>query len=196
MSAGLYRIILSLIVAAVLALNVAAETIDDSPEAVSLYAKGKRLLREKNWFDAANVFGELEARFPGSSNIDLYVFNRAKARFYLGEYSDAAAGFSYFISRFPDSPFLPHAHYFLGDARYLRGEVNRAIRSYLKAYELSATKDLDDLLLASLVAAFRSATSINLSAADFRRPAGGEGVCPDQTTGGDSHSARRTRTGQ
>ncbi len=169
MATGLYKIIATVMICAALVCPVAAEDITDSPDAVSLYTKGKRLLREKSWFDAAGVFQELEGRFPGSPNMDLFIFNRAKAKYYLGEYSEAAAGFNYFISRYPESPSLAYAYHFLGNTLYLRGDVNRAVRAYMKAYEVTGDADLNQLLVASLVSAFRSAASVSLGEADFDR---------------------------
>jgi branched-chain amino acid transport system substrate-binding protein len=152
-----------------LGLRVKADTIDDSPEAVSLYAKGQRQLREGNFFDAVKTFAELEARFANSKNLDLFVYNRAKARYYLGNYSEASAAFSYFISRFTTSPILPYAHFFLGNSLYLNGEVNKGVKEYLRAYRLSEDPDLDKLLVSSLVSAFRHATTISLGAPDLEQ---------------------------
>ncbi|UCG60493.1 MAG: penicillin-binding protein activator [Candidatus Zixiibacteriota bacterium] len=168
MIASKFYTVLALILAGILLTDpAAAENLNDSPDAVALYARGKRLMREKNWFDAADVFQELEGRFPGSPNIDLFVFNRAKARFHLGEHSEAAAGFNYFVSRFPESPVIAHAYHFLGNALYLKGDINRAVRAYLTAYRLSRNPELTQLVSASLLGAFRNASSLSLGAADF-----------------------------
>jgi len=169
MPTGPFRTIIAVIAVLVLAGAAVGETIDDSPDAVTLYAKGKRLMREKNWFDAANVFQELEGRFPASPNLDLFIFNRAKSSLYLGEFSEAAAGFEYFIARYPSSTLLAYAYHFMGNAQYMKGDVNRAVGAYLKAYEITNNSALGDLLVASLVAAFRGAASISLSEADFDR---------------------------
>lgn len=169
MLAGRYRILIAAILTAALAVPALADNINDSPDAVSLYARGKRFMRERNWFDAATVFQELEARFPDSPNLDLFVFNRAKARLYLGEHSEAAAGFDYFIARYPGSPLVAYAYHFLGNALYVKGEVNRAVRSYFKAYEITDDRNLRSLLVASLVGAFRTAASISLGKDDFIR---------------------------
>ena len=94
MATGRKIIIASLCLVVLLASAPAAEIIDDSPEVVSLYEKGKRLLREKNWFEAVDVFQELEARFPSAPNAHQFVFKRAKARYHLADYSEAIAGFN------------------------------------------------------------------------------------------------------
>ncbi len=169
MASRFYTVLVVLIVSAALVCPVSGDDIDDTPEAVSLYARGKRLMREKSWFDAARVFQELEGRFPNSPNLDLFIFNRAKARYYLAEYDAAAAGFNYFITRFPGSPSVAHAYHFLGNATYLKGDVNRAVRAYLSAYELTSDAYLEELLVASLVGAFRNAASVSLGEVDFEQ---------------------------
>ncbi len=152
-----------------LTIQASADTLDDAPEAVSLYAKGQRQLREGNYFDAVKTFAELEARFADSKNLDLFVFNRAKARYYLGNYSEASAAFSYFISRFVASPLLPYAHFFLGNSFYLNNEVSKGVREYLRAYRLSTYPDLDKLLVATLTSAFKNASTLSLGEADLEQ---------------------------
>lgn len=144
-----------------------AEVIDDDPEVVSLYAKGKRMLREKAYFEAANIFEELEARFPNSKNVDLFIFNRSKANLYGGNHSEAIAGFQYFISKFNNSELTSYAYLFLGNAYYLKGNVDRAVKSYIKGYQISSEKNLDNQLLASLKSAFENAGSVSLNESDL-----------------------------
>ena len=89
-----------------------AESLDDQPEVVSEYARAKRLMREGDYLEASRVFRQLSARFPDSRNIDLFLFNRAKADLYFGNHDEALAGFGNFIRRFPNSPFAAHAYFF------------------------------------------------------------------------------------
>ena len=110
------HVIVALLVVAATTVTVAAEVIDDAPEAVTLYARGKRMMREGDWFQASKIFEELAGRFSTSNNLDLFVFNRAKAEYYLGQYDKAVAGFSFFVRRFPKSAELPHAWFFRGNA--------------------------------------------------------------------------------
>lgn len=167
MPVWIYRILVSFYLVAFFATGTLAEDIDDSPEVVSLYSRGKRLLREGDWYGAANAFKELEGRFSHSKNIDLFIFQRAKAKYYLGELSEAIAAFNYYIARFPNSISIPYAYFFLGNALYLNGDVNRAVKSYLKSYRLAKSKRLNQLLASSLMEAFKNAASIKLGAADF-----------------------------
>ncbi|UCD63317.1 MAG: penicillin-binding protein activator [Candidatus Zixiibacteriota bacterium] len=169
MATRVTRTVTAICLIGVLMVSAGAETISDAPEVISQYEKGKRLLREGDWFAAVDVFQELEARFPQSPNLDLFVFNRAKARLYLGQYSEAGAAFTYFISRFPGSPIKPHAYFFLANSEYLRGNISRAVGAYLKAYELTRDESLEELVKTSLLAAFASAGSVNLTDADFRK---------------------------
>lgn len=139
----------------------------DPVEAISLFTKGKRLLRENNCYQAAKLFEELAGRYPNSENLDQFIFYRAKAKYYSGEFNEAIAGFTYFLSRFADSQELPHVHFFLGNAYYRRGDVSLAVKSYLQSYRLTDDRRLSDLAATSLAAAFKSASSIGLSRRDF-----------------------------
>lgn len=139
----------------------------DPVEAISLLAKGKRLLRENNWYQAAKLFEELAGRYPDSENLDQFIFYRAKAKYYSGQFNEAIAGFTYFLSRFADSQELPHVHFFLGNAYYRRGDVGLAVKSYLQSYRLTDDRRLSDFAATSLAAAFKSASSIGLGRRDF-----------------------------
>jgi len=166
---GILRSIAVLVICLWLAvpLPIPAEDIEDTPEVVSEYARGKRYLREGHWLDAARTFETLAGRFPDSKNLDLFVFNRARAEFHFGDFSKALAGFSSFVSRFPESPYLAHARYFLGNIHYVKGQLNRSIASYIEAYGLSNDARLSDLAMQSLIAAIDNAESVKLGAADF-----------------------------
>ncbi len=162
------RIFVACLIAILSSTICLAQVIDDAGEVVSLYAKGRRLAREGDWFRALQVFRQLEGRYANSKNLDVFVFHRAKAHYYLGEYSEAIAGFSYFITHFPHSPEVPYAHFFLGNANYRRASVSPAVSSYIESYRLSLDKRLDALLMASLEAALKSASSIDIGPADFK----------------------------
>jgi len=167
MSASVLKTITLVLLVVMIAGLSWADSLDDDPQAVSLYAKGKRLLREGDWYGAVRLFEELEARFPHSKNLDLFLFNRAKARYHLADYADARAGFGYFVSRYPNSTLVAHAWFFLGNARYLGSDISLATRAWLKAYALSRDDQLDRLTTSSLIESFRNAASINLGQSDF-----------------------------
>jgi len=160
------RIIVGLLVVVAANLSIAGN-LTDPPEVTSLLVKGKRLLRIGDWFEASQVFEELAGRYPNSRNIDKFVFYRAKAKYYSGNIGEAIAGFTYFLSRFSDSKELPYVHFFLGNAYYRQGDVDKAVKSYLESFRLTDDKRLSDLVTASLQAAFKNASSINLGKADF-----------------------------
>lgn len=143
------------------------ETIDDDPEAVSLYARGKRLEREADWLGAARQFEELAGRFPGSPNLDLFVFNRAKSYYHFGDYGNATAGFTNFLSRFPESFLGAYARYFLANMAYARGNADLAVSDYIDAFADSRDSRLDDLIVTALQAAITNATQVRLSPSDF-----------------------------
>lgn len=159
------RIIISLLAVLTAARPSLAGNSQDPTEAVSLLAKGKRLVGEGNWYQAARLFEELAGRYPNSENLDQFIFYRAKAKYYSGEFSEAIAGFTYFVSRFPGSRELPYVHFFLGNAYYRRGDVNQAVKGYVQSYRLADDRQLSGLAAASLAAAFRNASSVSFAKA-------------------------------
>jgi branched-chain amino acid transport system substrate-binding protein len=143
------------------------ETLDDIPEVVTLYARGERLMREGDFLAASRIFEELAGRFPNSPNIDLIIFNRAKAAYYFGEYDKALAGFDNFSVRFPNSPHWAHARFFHGNANYIKNNQSAALRDYLQAFGASNDRRLDDLIVASIEQAVATARTVSLGMADF-----------------------------
>jgi len=143
------------------------DSIKDDPEAVSLYSKAKRNMREGNWISASRIFEELMGRFPSSPNVDLFLFSSAKSQYYFGEYSKAFTRFSSFTNRFPDSKYCAHAVFFIGNIHYLRGRTTRAVSAYLDAYAKSSDKSLTKLLTSSIVTAMVNAQFISLDERDF-----------------------------
>lgn len=146
---------------------LSAETLDDDAEVVSSYARAKRLMGAGDWLEASRVLLELIGTHPSSPNIDLFIFNRAKAELYVGDFADAQAGFIHYLERFPSRRAAPHAHYFLGNTYYLQGQLDLAAREYITAYGLSNDPRLSRLCITSLREAIETATSATLTAADF-----------------------------
>ncbi len=144
-----------------------AESLDDRPEVVSEYAKGKRLMREGNYLEASRLFVQLAGRFPESPNLDLFVFNRAKAESYFGNHSEALAGFNSFIRQFPNSDFRAHAYFLRGNIYYLKGQLDQAVASYISSFRDCNEQRLADLLIVSLTETVARAKSVVLSEADF-----------------------------
>jgi tetratricopeptide (TPR) repeat protein len=157
----------SVAICVVTAPSGSCERLDDQPEVVSEYARGKRLLREGNWLGASRVFEQLAGQFPDSKNLDLFVFNRAKAVYYFGNYGEALAGFSSFVRSFPRHANAAHAHFFLGNIHYLRGQLSLAVAGYIKAYGLCNDLRLSELLVSSLAAAIAGARSVSLGPSDL-----------------------------
>lgn len=146
-----------------------AESLDDSPELVSLYAKGKREMREGDFLAASRTFEEAAGRFPNSPNLDLVVFNKAKADYYAADYDKAIAGFANFANRYPNSPLVAYAAFFQANALYIKGNVTQAVRGYIDAYGGSKSKALDNLVVSSLETAIADAGSVTLGTGDFER---------------------------
>ncbi|MDF1543872.1 MAG: penicillin-binding protein activator [bacterium] len=147
--------------------QMVAEVIDDEPEVVSLYAKGKRLMQEGDWLSASKLFEQMGGQYKSSPNHDLFLFNRAKADYYFGDHDKAIAGFTFFIKKFEKSAQLPYAYFFRANAHYAKGELDAAMGSYLEAYAASKDRRLDQLVTASMKAAFKSASSVSFGPGEF-----------------------------
>ena len=147
--------------------TAAARGIDDNPEAVSLFERGQRLMREQAWLEAERVFSELVGRYPQSNNLDLFLFNRAKAQYHFGDLPEARAGFAAFLSRFGDSPLAPYARWFLGNIAYMRGDPAMAIRHWLRSYGNAGDERLRRLASQSVLAAVENARSVTLGTSGF-----------------------------
>lgn len=139
----------------------------DPPEAAAAYEEGERLLADGEWVRAAQVFEQLAGQYPESSSLPAFVFQRAKANYYLGDYGKAVAGFSYLLSRFPDNPEIPYTHFFLGNSHYRRGELQRALGQYLAAYRVSTDDRLSKLAGKSALALLENAGSVTVGVANF-----------------------------
>lgn len=143
------------------------ETLNDSEEVMRLYARGKGLLNDGRYLEAAQLFEEMAGRFPSSPNIDLIILNKAKADYNVGDFDKAIAGVSNFVTRFPSSPLRPYAVHLQANAAYRRGRLTHAVHKYVEAYGLSQANRLDEMIEASLVAAIGAARTVRLGPSDF-----------------------------
>jgi len=150
------------------AISSFADNVNDPPEAQEQYAAGKQLLRDGDFRGAQKIFDELTEKYPVSDHLDLYIFHRAKAKYYLGDYDYAITSISYLVDRFPKSRLLPHAVFLLGNAYYLDGKINAALKSYFESYRISNDKRLDQVLLSSVEAAVANASKVSLAISDLK----------------------------
>jgi len=146
---------------------VPAMAIDDDPEAVKTYEKGRRLMRQGDHFGAVKLFEQLMGQFPDSPNADVFAFNRAKALYYLGEKSDAAAAFEFYLSRYGDRAAAAHAQFYLGNVVYRAGDATRAFDAYMKGLRLTRDKRLEGLLAKSVETAMANASGLHLQPGQF-----------------------------
>jgi len=144
-----------------------ADNVNDPHEAQSQYAAGKSLMREGDFREAQKIFDELTEKYPVSDHLDLYIFQRAKAKYYLGDYDYTVTSLNYMLDRFPKSGLLAHIYFFLGNAHYLNGNVNAAFTNFLNSYRVSSDKRLDQILLSSIAATVENASKVTLSGGDF-----------------------------
>lgn len=150
------------LVIAVLIAGSAIAQIDDNDEARQLYARGQRLMRQGDWFGAAKTFEQLAGMSPQSDNLDLFVFQRARSNYHLGDMSAARAGFEYYLERFEDRPEAPYARFFLGNIAYRQSDLEQAILDWIEAYRNSRDSRLDRLIRSSIRNAVINAPSLHL----------------------------------
>lgn len=152
---------------ALIAISSTKPVAAQSGEERSLFSRSKRLMREGDFLGAVGLLEELAGRFPKSTQIDQYIFYRAKANYYLADFGAAAAGYSVYLRQFPDSPERAHAHFFRGNARYRGEHIKKALDDYILAYRFSTDSRLSRLVSKSIEAAVASAESVRLGPADF-----------------------------
>ena len=63
------------------------------------------------------------------------VYAGAFAQLQKEKYEEAETGFQQFLKRYPDDPLAENANYWLGEARYARGDYARAATTFLEGYE-------------------------------------------------------------
>lgn len=158
-----------LLILVILSDSSLAENKADNQDIKQALAKGKRLIRQGDFVQATRIFEGLAGQYPNSSDLDQFIFYRAKAKYYFGDYADAIAGFSYFINRFPDSHEKPYARFFQANAYYRNGDLNNAFKQYLNSYQLSNDADLNNLILNSLVAMYENASFVDVHVSEFEQ---------------------------
>ncbi len=136
-------------------------------EAVQDYARAQRLMRQSDWLGSAKIFEQLSGRYADSPSLDLFVFQHAKARYYLGEYNEAIAVFTHYLDRFGQNDEAPYAEFFLGNAYYRKGSINDAYSHYFNAYRKSKQDNLTRLASSSIVALLKNALSIEIDSQLF-----------------------------
>jgi len=155
------------ITAIILLMPLSSIAINDNPEVISLYEKGRKLLNDGNFTDALDIFQELEGRFQESKNLQFFIFNKAKAQYYLSQYTEASASFTYFTNRFPDSKFLDYAYFFLGNSLYYKQDLKGAFEAYKTSANISSDNKLLSMVLESLQSMFQNVEKLSLSVSDF-----------------------------
>ncbi len=157
-----------LLILVILSGSSLAENRTDIENIKQALAKGKRLIRQGDYLNATRIFEVLAGQYPNSSDVDQFIFYRAKAKYYFGNYAEAIAGFSYFISRYPNSRQKPYAHFFQANAYYRNGDLNNAFKQYLNSYQL-CDDDLGELIINSLSAMYENASSIDVHVSEFEQ---------------------------
>jgi ABC-type branched-subunit amino acid transport system substrate-binding protein len=151
----------------ILLIPLSGFAIGDNSDVVSLYDKGQEFLKDGKYNEALEIFQELEGRFQESENLQFFIFYKAKAQYYLNQFTEASASFNYFISRFPNSKYLAHAYFFLGNSLYLKQDIIGTFEAFKTSFNISTDKRIDSLIVKSIKNLFKSVTELTLMPSDF-----------------------------
>jgi branched-chain amino acid transport system substrate-binding protein len=139
----------------------------DSPEVSAEFARGMRLLRDSHYADAWAALNALAANNQSSANIDLFLFNAAKAAYYIPKPTEALNAFAAFETRFPQSPYRAYASLFVGNVYYETSKFSAAVDKYIEAFSNSRDARLTETALRSLEALTKAHPEIKLRAQQF-----------------------------
>jgi len=122
------------------------------PRAQSLFARGQRLMREKDYPGATDAFNELVKGFKNSQYRDIYNFALARAYYHSGDYSQTAQTLGNYHTLFPNSSLLPYAYQLRANALYRMGQLEASFVLYGLAYRTTGDSRLRMLAERSILA--------------------------------------------
>ena len=135
--------------------------------AVAAYDRGE-------YREAAELFGQISAAFPGSPRVSGALIMRAKAMYWAGENMECARVARELLSRFPASLYAADAHFVLGSVFNRIGRTDEALQEYARAWE-SLPHPVPPRLLEALGSAVDTIAVRRLSPEELQRAITGEG---------------------
>ncbi len=97
-------------------------------QALGLYSDG-------DYSGALSRFEELALNFPQEGRFSTFRLMIAKCHYNLRDLTAAQKNFEDFLEEFPESRFIPLCHFYLGNIRYLRGELVVSALEFVQALE-------------------------------------------------------------
>ncbi len=116
----------------------------------ALYNRAHRLLNQKQYSEAQQIFSQL-SDFGGNIRMGpSYQYFSAKSGYYAGYLEESLKDFNHVINRYPQSSFVPYAYFFSGNINCFLAKADQAAIAYSNAYKTSRDSKLDKLVIESL----------------------------------------------
>ena len=135
---------------------LAQELPNEFPRAQSLFARGQRLMSEKDYPGAIDAFDELVLGFKNSQYRDIYNYSLARAYYLSGDFNNAVQTLTPFHSLFPGSKLNSYVYHLRANAEYRLMQLESAFLGYIKAYQTADDSRLRSLSEKSLLAVVES----------------------------------------
>ena len=147
------RLLQVIVLGAILCLPVgAAAGSGQSSEEQTLYADALRLMRERDYSGAADVYDKLVNGSKDSPYRDIYQYGLGQARYFLSDFAGATQALAAYHLLYPGSYLGPYAHHLRANCFYRLKRLDEAFGEYVRAYETAADGRLHDLAKESLAA--------------------------------------------
>ena len=109
---------------------------------------------EEAYSEALSRFESLAKKFPQDSHFSIFKLMIAKCHYHLRNLSQAEKSFKSYLQEFPQSRFLPLCHFYLGNLKYLNGELLSSASEFIQAFE-EGEKETKKLAFESLLLLLR-----------------------------------------
>lgn len=99
--------------------------------------------------EALSRFETLAQSFPQDSRFSIFKLMIARCHYHLQDLPHAEKSFKSYLKEFPQSRFLPLCHFYLGNIKYMNGELPGSASEFIQSYQ-EGEKETKKLALESL----------------------------------------------
>jgi branched-chain amino acid transport system substrate-binding protein len=124
----IYYLIFLLFLLSLPAVSFSSQAKKELNQALSYYA-------DEAYPEALSRFESLAQNFPQDSHFSIFKLMIAKCHFNLQNFPQAEKSFKSYLKEFPQSRFLPLCHFYLGNLKYLNGELISSASEFIQAFE-------------------------------------------------------------
>ncbi len=90
---------------------------------------------DEAYSEALSHFESLAHNFPRDSHFSIFKLMIARCHYHLQNLTQAEKSFKSYLKEFPQSQFLPLCHFYLGNIKYMNGELLGSASEFIQAYE-------------------------------------------------------------